>query len=264
MSTIKGYVYILTNPSFRDDWVKIWKSSRPVDVRSKELDNTSIPLPFHIFATVQSKDYEKIEKKIHKIFEKLAWNRIRKGREFFNITPWEALDYIKDLSEFDEGAIILWPDYYNWTRDWVDISQSEHTIKPKPHSKKEKNVLSKETWNGKPILWRAWTWEVNEKQTSNMVFHHKRKEMDGQLICKDWIYILKTWSFVNPDITSNVDAIKKMRELSKKYIIKNRTTEDLPFYSASGASQYICWTASNWWDDRIDENENWLSKYRIN
>ena len=30
-----GYVYILTNPSFREDWVKIGKNSRPVDVRSK-------------------------------------------------------------------------------------------------------------------------------------------------------------------------------------------------------------------------------------
>lgn len=27
-----GYVYILTNPSFREDWVKIGKSSRPVDI----------------------------------------------------------------------------------------------------------------------------------------------------------------------------------------------------------------------------------------
>ena len=32
-----GYVYILTNPSFREDWVKIGKSARPVDVRSKEM-----------------------------------------------------------------------------------------------------------------------------------------------------------------------------------------------------------------------------------
>ena len=30
-----GYVYILTNPSFREDWVKIGKSSRPVDLRRK-------------------------------------------------------------------------------------------------------------------------------------------------------------------------------------------------------------------------------------
>ena len=48
----EGYVYILTNPSFKEDWVKIGKSSRPVDVRSKELDNTAVPLPFEIFATM--------------------------------------------------------------------------------------------------------------------------------------------------------------------------------------------------------------------
>ena len=35
-----GYVYILTYPSFREDWVKIGKSSRPVDVRSKEYCST--------------------------------------------------------------------------------------------------------------------------------------------------------------------------------------------------------------------------------
>ena len=48
MESGKGYVYILTNPSFREDWVKIGKSSRPVDVRSKEHDNTAAPLPFEI------------------------------------------------------------------------------------------------------------------------------------------------------------------------------------------------------------------------
>ena len=37
-----GYVYMLTNPSFHEDWVKNGKSSRPVDVRSKELDNTAV------------------------------------------------------------------------------------------------------------------------------------------------------------------------------------------------------------------------------
>lgn len=47
--TESGYVYILTNPSFREDWVKIGKSSGPVDIRSKELDNTAVPLPFEIY-----------------------------------------------------------------------------------------------------------------------------------------------------------------------------------------------------------------------
>lgn len=42
------YVYIQTNPSFREDWIKIGKRSRPVDVLSKEQINTAIPLPFCI------------------------------------------------------------------------------------------------------------------------------------------------------------------------------------------------------------------------
>ena len=30
-----GYVYILTNPSFREDWVKIGKSSRPAIIEGR-------------------------------------------------------------------------------------------------------------------------------------------------------------------------------------------------------------------------------------
>ena len=86
----KGYVYILTNPSFREDWVKIGKSSRPVDVRSKELDNTAVPLPFEIYATVKSSKYSYIESSLHKILTDLADKRIRKNREFFNMKPEEA------------------------------------------------------------------------------------------------------------------------------------------------------------------------------
>lgn len=68
----QGYVYILTNPSFREDWVKIGKSRRPVDVRSKELDNTAVPLPFEIFATLKTEKYEMVEKQIHKQIDRLT------------------------------------------------------------------------------------------------------------------------------------------------------------------------------------------------
>lgn len=72
-----GYVYILTNPSFREDWVKIGKSSRPVDVRSKELDNTAVPLPFEIYATLKTAKFDKVEKQIHKQIDRLTGLRIR-------------------------------------------------------------------------------------------------------------------------------------------------------------------------------------------
>ena len=75
-----GYVYILTNPSFREDWVKIGKSSRPVDVRSKELDNTAVPLPFEIFATMKTAKYNEVEKLVHKTIDRLTDLRIRQNR----------------------------------------------------------------------------------------------------------------------------------------------------------------------------------------
>ena len=74
-----GYVYILTNPSFKEDWVKIGKSSRPVDVRSKELDNTAVPMPFEIYATLKTSKYEEVEKLIHKTIDRLTDLRIRRN-----------------------------------------------------------------------------------------------------------------------------------------------------------------------------------------
>lgn len=93
-----GYVYILTNPSFKEDWVKIGKSSRPVDIRSKELDNTAVPLPFEIYATLKTTKYEEVERLIHKTIDRLTDLRIRQNREFFNVPPAKALDILKDIS----------------------------------------------------------------------------------------------------------------------------------------------------------------------
>ena len=107
----QGYVDILTNPSFREDWVKIGKSSRPVDIRSKELDNTAVPLPFEIFATLKTSKYEIVEKKIHKAIDRLTDLRIRQNREFFNIKPELALEILNDETMIlDDAEITLYRD----------------------------------------------------------------------------------------------------------------------------------------------------------
>ena len=103
----KGYVYILTNPSFREDWVKIGKSSRPVDIRSKELDNTAVPLPFEIFATMETVKYNEVEKLVHKTIDRLTDLRIRQNREFFNVAPQIALDIFRDIALTVDDAIVL-------------------------------------------------------------------------------------------------------------------------------------------------------------
>lgn len=103
----KGYVYILTNPSFREDWVKIGKSSRPVDIRSKELDNTAVPLPFDIYATLKTAKFDKVEKQI----DRLTDLRIRQNREFFNIAPSVALDIMRDIADLlDDSELAVYVD----------------------------------------------------------------------------------------------------------------------------------------------------------
>lgn len=101
-----GYVYILTNPSFREDWVKIGKSSRPVDVRSKELDNTAVPLPFEIFATMKTAKYNEAEKLVHRYIERFTNLRIRNNREFFNVKPEEALEIFHEVASLLDDAEI--------------------------------------------------------------------------------------------------------------------------------------------------------------
>ena len=101
-----GYVYILTNPSFREDWVKIGKSSRPVDIRSKELDNTAVPLPFEIYATIQTVKYNDVEKHVHKTIDRLTDLRIRQNREFFNVPPQIALDIFNDIAKMIDDAVV--------------------------------------------------------------------------------------------------------------------------------------------------------------
>lgn len=110
MKTIEqGYVYILTNPSFKEDWVKIGKSSRPVDIRSKELDNTAVPLPFEIFATMKTCKYNEVEKLVHKTIDRLTDLRIRQNREFFNVSPQMALEIFRDIAmTIDDAEVVLY------------------------------------------------------------------------------------------------------------------------------------------------------------
>lgn len=134
-----GYVYILTNPSFREDWVKIGKSSRPVDVRSKELDNTAVPLPFEIYATLKTSKFDKVEKQIHKQIDRLTDLRIRQNREFFNIAPAVALDIMRDIADLlDDAELAIYVD----GKPVVSKSKEEDkAIKTTEAEKKRKKAL---------------------------------------------------------------------------------------------------------------------------
>ena len=126
----QGYVYILTNPSFKEDWVKIGKSSRPVDVRSKELDNTAVPLPFEIFATMKTCKYNEVEKLVHKTIDRLTDLRIRQNREFFNVSPQMALEIFQDIAlTVDDAEVVLYHDNKPVVNNKSDIPTKKREVK---------------------------------------------------------------------------------------------------------------------------------------
>lgn len=131
----EGYVYILTNPSFREDWVKIGRSSRPVDVRSKELDNTAVPLPFEIYATLKTKKFVEAEKLIHHYIERFTRLRIRDNREFFNVKPEVALEIFQDVAEVLGDAVIEEVHKKAIVGDVPEKTKGHHTTPPRDEIK---------------------------------------------------------------------------------------------------------------------------------
>ena len=76
-------IYVLTNEAM-DGLVKIGRTSTSVEQRIKELDNTSIPLPFQCFYAGEVADSVYVETHLHRAF---ADKRVRNNREFFRVDP---------------------------------------------------------------------------------------------------------------------------------------------------------------------------------
>ena len=106
-------VYVLTNPAF-DTYVKVGKTIN-LEQRLKQLDNTSVPLPFRCVYAVEVDDESEVERLVHQAF---ADHRTRSSREFFEIDPQRVIAALKltrgkdvtpkgDIAEDDEGVQAL-------------------------------------------------------------------------------------------------------------------------------------------------------------
>ena len=89
-------VYILTNESM-PEYIKIGITT-DLERRIRELDNTSVPLPFECFYACVVKDKEFVEKQLHETF---ADHRVRINREFFELSPIRAAAALK-LAELED------------------------------------------------------------------------------------------------------------------------------------------------------------------
>ena len=86
----KGFVYIITNDIFKDNCVKIGKTSKTPEERCLELytGKSGVPIPFNVYAAIESEHYNEIERALHEYF---ADKRINQNREWFNLSPEDVL-----------------------------------------------------------------------------------------------------------------------------------------------------------------------------
>lgn len=91
-----GYLYVTATKAM-PNMVKIGVTRRlnPL-VRLSELSSASVPFPFVCYGLVFSDDAFDLETKVHEYFDDKRTNIANKHKEFFNITPQEAIKVLKE------------------------------------------------------------------------------------------------------------------------------------------------------------------------
>lgn len=123
----KGYVYILVNPSFQEDWIKIGQTE-DLEQRIKTLSNkTCLPLPFREYASCKTVKYKELEKHIHDILTNIAKIRVSPSREFFQLVPSKAAKLLEQQAAFIPDAEFRAPG-----REYEEAQKAQQHVTPSP------------------------------------------------------------------------------------------------------------------------------------
>lgn len=233
MATKEGYVYIFTNESFRDGWVKIGKT-QDIKRRLKDLDNTSCPLPFKVYATMKTCKYNEAEELVQEFIAHFNSDlRIRPNREYFKVSPEEALKIFYQVKKV------------------IDDAEIEVFVKDK--SPKETKKCKK---------------EVKTKLNLIPCFYTRNSDAKGLLNPETEELIVLEGSKINPHDLPN---LKPEQSEKRKAMIAECAerkgdelilAKDVSFKSPSGAAKFCCGGAANGWGDWKDEQGNPIEKYR--
>lgn len=97
-----GYIYILTNKSFKDNCIKIGYSVN-VEKRVNDLSGTGMPYDYEIYATYEIPASQSADKALHKLIQMLNPElRIVPNREFFDINPDDAYKVLEQMAIIHE------------------------------------------------------------------------------------------------------------------------------------------------------------------
>ena len=91
-----GFIYILTNPAFQSDLLKIGKTTRTPSERAREIATTGVPAEFIVSFDIATSDCDYAEAVIH---HHLTQERYAANREFFRLPLPEAIAKVTAIVE---------------------------------------------------------------------------------------------------------------------------------------------------------------------
>ena len=238
---MKHFIYIMTNPSMRDNLIKIGYSADP-EKRRKELSHQSgVPADYEIYATYEI-PIKLGDKQIHKLIQTLNPKlRYNPSKEFFTMDPEDAYKILEVFANVHDRASYL-----------VRYKDGKPII---PIIENKENVSKQEVVESKSEL---------DEAICNQLFFCKGKDANAKGVIKDGNIIVLKGSRIT---SSTVPSLSKGNLNSRLKLIEDGIIDELVFQrdyemNPSKASSIILGRPSNGNDDWKTEKGIELGKFR--
>lgn len=217
------YVYVMSNPSFPADVLKIgWTKISP-NIRAKNLHTTGIPTPFIVEYVIITPEGSKLEKKIHNHIKSY---RVNNKREFFKISKDELSEKLinelmlelKSIKDINPSINI------NYPKSFYEIKSLYEELKKETDEffskfEKEKSDLVVKKMNNKKYVYII----ADEYCPSPLYIHGLDDDEES--------HIKNTIRFINRDIIKSKEILDKYnyKEIKNKIGIKTLISDNKSF-----------------------------------
>ncbi len=138
----RGIIYILTNPLYLEDVIKIGKTT-DLNRRIQELSRqTAVPCPFACYYAVEIDHYHDIEKIMHVAYRgvDMATDKEHKSKEFFRVIPEKAQALLEKLASLHNGTEVDIDDDEVYTKEEKNELEVEQQQQEKRSDTKFKDI----------------------------------------------------------------------------------------------------------------------------
>lgn len=155
---MKGWIYIMTNPSFANGLIKIGQSQDPERRRIELSSSTSAPLPFKLEYKALVANYVDRELDVHK---SLARFRTNESREYFNCSIPQAIATIRHQCQIEAEKVYF--------QDEAAIVAAEERLNAEEQERKRLNQIqflaSQARQEARKAIWREESKTTSRDQT---------------------------------------------------------------------------------------------------